>query len=56
MVGMYVRAREVIPQVTIHRPVVPRKAGVKDDRTIGFHGLFRIKKGGQFFILDFNEF
>jgi hypothetical protein len=56
VVGMDVGARQIFPQITIDRPGVTWKVRVKDDRTIRFHRLLRIKQGRQFLILNLNQF
>jgi hypothetical protein len=56
VVGMDVRARQIFSEIIIHRPGVALKIRVKGDSTIRLHCLLRIKQGGQFLILNLNQF
>jgi hypothetical protein len=56
VVGMDVRTRQIFSEIIIDGPGVTRKIRVKNNGTIRFHCLLRIKQSRQFLILDFNEF
>ena len=56
VMGMDVGTGKIVTEVAIKGPVVLRKIGVKYDRSIRFHSLFRIKEGRQLLIFNFDEF
>jgi hypothetical protein len=56
VMGMDVGTWKIVTQIAIKGTVVPGKIGVKDNGTIRFHSLLRIKEGRQLLIFNFNPF